>query len=594
MFTLRNFHNILRSVFVAMLSFLIIISPCASLSARADSSSEMRTVKVGYYLMTNFQEYDSDTDEYSGYSYEYLQTLAQYANWKYEFVKADSYESCLQMLKSGEIDIMNFIEQSDDLTGKIYYSSIPSGDSCTCLDVKSDNAEIAYEDFDAISGLKVALNYTNPHNSQFIDYCKDNDCMPVLLYLRSDEDVDAAVSSGEADACIESSLNDVSMRTVAKFATQNYYIGVSKNDSEILSELNSAMNSLKTDAPYYEESIYNKYHKSSQNNTTVYSSTESEFLSENSEVSVVYDPSWYPVSYTDSDGSFKGAVRTIFDEIQNETKLNFRYVSASTNSEALEMLKSGQAQVMACFPYDYTYAADYNSKITLPFLSLTIFSASKKASTGNEITAFVKDGYRLYLNKQLSQNSNACLTEEDDNTCLNDVLSGKADNAFLDSYQVSYYQGRAKYSSLQYNVLQNYSYSISVGVSDSADSRLLSILDKSLQSIGSGKANDIFLSSVSSAASASLIDIMYSNPMSTFIILLLLGFLLAILISIGIYTKSMKKKNMEISEAANAKSEFLSNISHDMRTPLNGIIGYTRLGCEGFLGKDVWKRQLFT
>ncbi|WP_410961982.1 sensor histidine kinase, partial [Salmonella sp. SAL4457] len=39
-----------------------------------------------------------------------------------------------------------------------------------------------------------------------------------------------------------------------------------------------------------------------------------------------------------------------------------------------------------------------------------------------------------------------------------------------------------------------------------------------------------------------------------------------------------------LEQASNAKSQFLANMSHEFRTPLNAILGYTRMLLQGVSG----------
>ena len=66
-------------------------------------------------------------------------------------------------------------------------------------------------------------------------------------------------------------------------------------------------------------------------------------------------------------------------------------------------------------------------------------------------------------------------------------------------------------------------------------------------------------------------------------VLQLILFILCLYISFNIYSNQLKrekkiyKEKMRSEESSRAKTAFLSNMSHDMRTPMNAIIGYTKL-----------------
>jgi hypothetical protein len=69
---------------------------------------EKRTVRVGYFTLANFQEYDASDQSYRGYGYDYLMAVAQYAGWNCKLVPV-SYDEGLKMLQNGQLDLMNYI-----------------------------------------------------------------------------------------------------------------------------------------------------------------------------------------------------------------------------------------------------------------------------------------------------------------------------------------------------------------------------------------------------------------------------------------------------------------------------------------------------
>ena len=567
-------------LFLCALSFLALSGSFLPPSVRAaGDGDELRTVRVGYYDVTNFQEYDPETGLYRGYSYDYMLAVAQYAGWKYEFVPV-TYDKGLRMLEAGELDLMNNVPITDELSRQLSYSSLPSGTSCTCLVVPPDNTDVAYEDFQSIAGLTVGLDSSSSLNSGFIDYCKDNDCIPTLLYYHTADGITRGMESGEINAYLVSSLQDAAMRTVAKFDTRSYYFATTKGNSDLLQELNAAMNSLKTSDPYFEEKIYAKYHGKSSEEQTIISESEKAFVAESGPIPVAFDPSWYPISYTDGEGNFSGAMASVLQFISARTGLTFACADSATAADALARFDSGEVQVLAGFPYDYTWAARHNARVTAPFTTLTMFTAYRSGDETGDLYAVPRGSYLRYLSESTRQEGYRYAEYDSTGDCLAAVLDGSADYAFLDSYQLEYYREKSSYRKLSFKVQNGEDYGLSIAVSGTADERLYTIISKALASAGTDEIVNILRETTIEASSRSLIDTLYANPSAAGLLLVLLGFLGAVVISALIYTRSMSRKNRQLKTATNAKSDFLSNMSHDMRTPLNGIIGYTDLALK--------------
>lgn len=110
-----------RRIICAVMAFSALLT---LFGQSAHAAGTGRTVRVGYYSMSNYQEYDSSSGEYRGYSYDYMMAVAQYAGWQYEFVPVD-YDEGIRMLEDGELDLMNGVEITDSLSGRLSFPLSP-------------------------------------------------------------------------------------------------------------------------------------------------------------------------------------------------------------------------------------------------------------------------------------------------------------------------------------------------------------------------------------------------------------------------------------------------------------------------------------
>ena len=117
-------------------SILLIFASPPVLSRAAEATPEtqkeslkethtLKKVRVGYLNYPGYQEGEGDEPK-SGYGYEYLQQIAYYAGWEYEYVNG-SFNELLEMLKNGEIDIMGDLSYTAERAQDILFAKEEQG-----------------------------------------------------------------------------------------------------------------------------------------------------------------------------------------------------------------------------------------------------------------------------------------------------------------------------------------------------------------------------------------------------------------------------------------------------------------------------------
>ena len=102
---LRSIAVLLACVFTV----LTLLVPSLGYAAKTES----KVVRVGWFQSDMFQEGTSDSEEKSGYCYDYLQKVADYTRWQYEYVYGD-WTELFRKLQKGEIDLLGGVSLSEE------------------------------------------------------------------------------------------------------------------------------------------------------------------------------------------------------------------------------------------------------------------------------------------------------------------------------------------------------------------------------------------------------------------------------------------------------------------------------------------------
>ena len=240
----------------------------------AEDSSQHETVKVGFFAMDGYHEMDEKGNR-SGYGYDFLRLMARYWDVDYEYVGYDkSWEDMQQMLEDGEIDMVTSARKTPDREEKCDFSR-PIGTNYGMLTVRSDNCTIVDGKYSTYNGMRVALLNGNTRNEEFADFADNKGFTYVPSYFDTTAEMKQALQSEKVDAIVTSSLRKTNNeRIVDKFGSSDFYVIVKKGNTELLNEINYAIDQMNAVEGDWKTTLYNNNYESIETKNLEYTEKE--------------------------------------------------------------------------------------------------------------------------------------------------------------------------------------------------------------------------------------------------------------------------------------------------------------------------------
>ena len=556
----------------------------------------LRTLRVGFYPYTGYMATAADGSR-SGYAYETLQDMAKYENLNYEYLGYDcDVNEIMDMLENGEVDIVPMLRKTPEREERFDFSAEPISNIATMLTVKAGNRSIVAGDYSTYDGMIVGVSRTgNSRNDSFKAYAEEHGFRYTPVYYDTDEELSSALRTGEITAAVSNRMRQTKNEWIIDtFDVQDSYIAVRKGDAPTLRLVNNAIAAMNRDNPSWRTTLFNKYYTGCHTSSKIYlTDAEENYViacnAADTVFTVLVNPDRYPYSYMTQDGVPTGIMVDIFQKAAGRARLRYKFLKPADRSEYKAMLADGQADFVIDLTDDMSQAENYGYKLTDSYLSAEFSWVLLRRHNGalNNV-AVAYDFFPSSLEMPgLSDTAHVEHLDSFDD-CLAAVRAGTVDAYYTYTYQAErtvFDDTRNELRSMLSDEQRNFC----IGVRQDYDVLLRTVLNKSIDSLTRAEISTITNAYVNLGQQPfSLTRLAYQYPaiiVLTCLCVLVTAVCIALAIRAQRFRAETEKALRKAEEASVAKTEFLSNMSHDIRTPINGIMGMLDIAEDNFDNK---------
>ena len=582
-----------------LLTLICMLTMCPQAVYGAEDSSQHETVKVGFFAMDGYHMMDEKGNR-SGYGYDFLRLMARYWDVNYEYVGYDqSWEDMQQMLEDGEIDMVTSALKTPDREERFDFSR-PIGNNYGILTVRSDNSKIVDGKYSTYNGMRVALLNGNSRNKEFAEFAGSKGFAYVPSYFDTTAEMEEALQSGNVDAIVTSSLRKTNNeRIVDKFGSSDFYVIVKKGNTELLNEINYAIDQLNAVEGDWKTTLYNKNYENIETKNPKYTEQEKRIIAQYSKdnpLHILCDPTRYPYSYHEN-GEMKGIIPDYFRKIADYAGISYEFLTPATRDEYIAYQKNKEAtdiSIDARLETD-NYAETKSWGLTAPYITMQLARVTRRDFDGEiNVVATVDQTASNSIGDAMAPGAEKlmCSTRQE---MMEAVRKGKADAAFVYYYMAQAFVNSDTTGTMTYTLLEQPTFTYRMVVSSTENHALAGILTKAIYAMPQNLVEDLAAQYTTyKATDLTAVDWIRLHPVATVSVLLIFGWLLTAMAVIAMRLSARKKAQKaaqekaeemaelaEHAQAANrAKTAFLSHMSHDMRTPMNAIMGFTGIAMK--------------
>ena len=586
--------RICLSILVLMMLLFVPVSAYAS-EIKSDEKTtqgieeENKTVRVGYFPYANFQE-GGYGEHKQGAGYEYLQKISYITGWKYEYVYA-SFKECLDMLADGEIDILGSVSYTPERAESIDFSTYAEGTERYWIYTREDHTNLTNDDPKQMNGCRIGAADGSYQKELLEKWLDSNQIQAEVVVCKGYDEMIEKLDADELDALVIPVLSvNSDFIAIANIGASDCYFGVSKSRPDLLKELNSAMEEINNTETDYSSKLYARYEGKAVINYVLNEEEKQWLDAHENTIRVGYLKDNLPFC-GEENGKLTGILGTVLDTVREKYEITIKTVPCSTGEEMNEALQSGEIDIAGPILQDFYTQEQFQVVLTDEIFNITpvvIYKGNEYTDSLSTIAATETSLYSKLMVSRLFPDAEIKLYDTQEE-CLEAVANGKVGATVIPSSKINLLNESSLTKSLSFAEMAKRQ---ELGMFTTRENRrAATIINKAIVQ-SSNILNGVVLAQNSvSEKKVTLQDVLAEYAGLAIVVSFVIIFVLLLLV----YSLSVsRKKQMEAlkeaqdANAANiAKTTFLNHMSHDIRTPMNAIVGFTEIAMKRKPDKEV-------
>ena len=592
-------------IFVILGIWMMLSVHCQAAETNNDEK-QPQTIRVGSFEDT-FNYVDKNGVR-RGYGYELMQALSGYTGWKFEYVKCD-WSNCFDKLENGEIDIMGDISYTDERAQKMLFSDEPMCEEKYILYADLSHTDIGTSDFKAMDGKRVGVLMGTEPEIMLREWENKNGIHTKHVNVNNDDDVEKKLANHEIDCFVsleESIWSEQGISSVTTIGKSGIYFAINKERSDIKTKMDHAMRQLEQDSPFFKADLYKKYFTLDYKQSLT--GKEKSWVEEHGGIKIGFLNNDQAIFSMDEEtGKLTGMLAEYIsyakDCLGNQT-LEFNICEYDDYNEMLQALQNHEIDMIfyAGRNPDLAEKKGYTLTNTAWTYSLMAVTDEKYFNEDKSYTVAVpKEQEALKQHIAFSYPRWKLVDYDSFADAADMVMNEKADCFLMGTSQALKYDNERDFKSVPLTKTMEACFAVREG-----EGILLSILNKTLKDMPSDMLTSALAIYDSTTDKVTFYDFVKDNMLVFFVtagvfVITIIGIILVLLQKARkaeavakLAANDTQKLNdkLEIAlkkaeDASLAKTRFLSNMSHDIRTPMNAILGYAQLMVNELKGKNL-------